>query len=45
MTYTIKMDIFIDDDNIIEDEDLKEAIKEMMNMVTISNFKVLDIND
>ena len=45
MTYTIKMDIFIDDDNIIEDEDLKEAIKEMMNMVAISNFKVLDIND
>ena len=41
MTYTVKMDIFIDDDNIIEDYALKEALQEMMNMVTISDFKVL----
>lgn len=45
MTYTVKMDIFIDDDNIIEDYALKEALQEMMNMVTISDFKVLDITD
>ena len=45
MTYTVKMDIFIDDDNIIEDYALKEALQEMMNMVTISDFKVLDVTD
>lgn len=45
MTYTITMDIFIDDDNIIEDEVLKEALEDMMGLVTISNFKVLDVND
>ena len=44
MTYTVKMDIFIDDD-IIDDYVLKEAIQEMMNMVTISDFKVLDVTD
>lgn len=45
MTYTVSMDIFIDDDNILKDYALKEAIQEMMNMVTISNFKVLDVTD
>jgi hypothetical protein len=45
MTYTISMDIFVDDDNIMEDDILEEAIKDMMNMVAISNFKVLEIND
>ena len=45
MTYTISMDIFVDDDNIMENDALEEAIKDMMNMVTISNFKVLEIND
>lgn len=45
MTYTVSMDIFIDDDNIMEDYALKEAIEEMMNMVTISDFKVLEVTD
>ena len=45
MTYTITMDIDVDDDNIIEDNELEDAIKEMMNIVTIKNFKVLEVND
>jgi hypothetical protein len=45
MTYTISMDIFVDDDNIMEDDALEEAIKDMMNMVSVSNFRVLEIND
>ena len=45
MTYTITMDIFIDDDNIMGDNELEDAIEEMLNMVTIHNFKVLEVND
>ena len=45
MTYTIMMDINIDDDNIMEDTELEDAIKEMLNIVTIHNFKVLEVND
>lgn len=45
MTYTIMMDINVDDDNIMEDAELEDAIKEMMNIVTIDNFRVLEVND
>ena len=45
MIYTIMMDINIDDDNIMEDTELEDAIKEMLNIVTIYNFKVLEVND
>ena len=45
MTYTVSMDIFIDDDNIMEDWELEDAIKEMLNMVDIEHFRVLDITD
>lgn len=45
MTYTVTMDIDVDDDNIMEDNELEDAIKEMMNIVTIHNFSVLEIND
>ena len=45
MTYTITMDIFIDDDNIMGDNELEDAIEEMLNMVTIHNFKVLEVKD
>ena len=45
MTYTVKMDIFIDDDNIMGDNELEDAIEEMMNIVTIKNFRVLEVND
>ena len=45
MTYTITMDIDVDDDNIMEDNELEDAVKEMLNMVTIHNFKVLEVND
>ena len=44
MTYTVTMDIDIDDDNM-EDNELEDAVKEMLNMVTIHNFKVLEVND
>lgn len=45
MTYSIMMDVNVDDDNIMEDWELEDAIKEMLNMVTISDFKVLDVTD
>ena len=45
MAYTITMDIDVDDDNIMEDNELEDAVKEMLNMVTIHNFKVLEVND
>ena len=45
MTYTVTMDIDVDDDNIMEDNELEDAIKEMMNIVTIKNFRVLEVND
>ena len=45
MTYTITMDVDVDDDNIMEDNELEDAIKEMMNIVTIKNFRVLEVND
>lgn len=45
MTYTVTMDIDVDDDNIMEDKELEDAIKEMMNIVTIKNFRVLEVND
>ena len=45
MTYTVVMDIDVDDDNIMEDNELEDAIKEMMNIVSISNFKVLEIKE
>lgn len=45
MVYTVVMDIDIDDDEIMEDDKLEDAIKEMLNMVMIREFKVLEIND
>ena len=45
MTYTVSMDIDVDDDNIMEDNELEDVVKEMLNMVTIHNFKVLEVND
>ena len=45
MTYTITMDIDVDDDDNMEDNELEDAVKEMLNMVTIHNFKVLEVND
>ena len=45
MTYTVMMDINIDDDNIMKDTELEDAIEEMLNIVTIYNFKVLEVND
>ena len=45
MIYTVMMDINIDDDNIMKDTELEDAIEEMLNIVTIYNFKVLEVND
>ena len=45
MTYSIMMDVNVDDDNIMEDWELEDAIKEMLNMVSIEHFRVLDITD
>ena len=45
MTYSIMMDVNVDDDNIMEDWELEDAIKEMLNMVGVEHFRVLDITD
>lgn len=47
MTYTIKMDLFIDDDKILSDEEVVEAVKELINSTTIefNNIQVVDVND
>ena len=43
MTYLIMMDVNVDDDNIMEDWELEDAIKEMLNMVSIEHFRVFKL--
>lgn len=47
MVYTVQMDLYIDDDEIYPDEDIKNFIKESMNAVSASvdDIKVIEIND
>lgn len=47
MIYTIKLDVFFDDDEILSEEKLKEGIKECLDSgnVKICDFKLLYVND
>ena len=47
MVYTVQMDLYIDDDEIYPDEDIKNFIKESMNAVSASvdDIKVIEVND
>jgi hypothetical protein len=47
MTYTVKFDLFIDEEGISDDSDIKDYIKECMDSsaVGVSNIQILDVND
>ena len=47
MTYTVKLDFFIDDDEIRTNEQIVEMIKEIFdnNNCSASNVIIYDIND
>lgn len=47
MTYTVKLDLFIDEEGISDDEIIKDFIKESMDSAAISvrNIQVLEVND
>lgn len=47
MTYTIKLDLFIDEEGVSDDEAIKDFIKECIDSsaIGVSNIQVLDIND
>lgn len=47
MTYTLSLDFWMDDDEIIPDEELIEIIEQMLNGTAwgASNIRVLDVND
>jgi len=47
MTYTVQLDFWIDGDDIAEDEEVADMLKEMLNGTAygISNIRVLDVND
>lgn len=47
MVYTIQMDLYIDDDEIYLDDEIKEAIEEGMSVIsaTVDHIKVVEIND
>lgn len=47
MTYTVKFDLFIDEEDITDDKDIKDFVKESMDSsaVSVSNIQVLDVND
>jgi len=47
MIYTVKFDLDIDDDNIIEDEVIREFLKDYLNSasITIRDVEILDVND
>lgn len=47
MVYTVQMDLYIDDDEIYSDEEMKEVVEEGMESVsaTAKNIRVVDISD
>lgn len=47
MTYTVKLDFFIDEDAIRTDEEVKSVLKEMFDYCdcSVSDIEVLDVND
>ncbi len=47
MTYTVKLDFFIDEDSVRTDEEVKEVVKEIFDCCncSASDIVVLDVND
>lgn len=47
MTYTVKLDFFIDEDVVRTDKEVEEVLKEIFDYCncSASDIKVLDIND
>lgn len=47
MVYTVQMDLYIDDDEIYSDEDIKEVIEECMGVTSASvdHIRVIEVND
>lgn len=47
MTYTVKFDLYIDEEGITDDADIKDFVKESMDSsaVGVSNIQVIDVND
>jgi hypothetical protein len=47
MTYTVKFDLYIDEEDISDDSDIKDFITECMDSsaISVSNIQVLDVND
>lgn len=47
MTYTIKFDLFLDDDNIYSDEEMARILEDILSSVSINvnNVRILEVND
>lgn len=47
MTYTVKLDFWIDGDEIASDEEVKAALSELLDGAawSASNIEVLEVND
>lgn len=47
MIYTIKFDLGIDDENIISETELNDAVSEALRVICadVSDFKLLEVND
>lgn len=47
MTYTVKFDLYVDEEGITDNSDIKDFVKECMDSsaVGVSNIQVLDVND
>ena len=44
MTYTIKLDLTIDEDDILEEEQIETYLKESL-IATVSDIRILEISD
>jgi hypothetical protein len=47
MIYTVQLDFFIDDDNIMSEKEVQDVIEEIFNHTSMwaSNIRVVEIND
>ena len=47
MVYTVEFDLDIDDENIANEEELKDVVEEVFKSInsSISNFKLIEVND
>ena len=47
MKYTIQLDLFIDNDNIMSEKEVQEVVEEIFNYTSMwaSNIRVVEVND